>query len=119
MYEMQDEGSQIVSLLVAAKPGQKVIDFCAGAGGKTLAIAATMENKGRLLAWDTAAHRLEQIHKRLARAGVSNTQTHALTSESDPFLKRHFKTADWVLVDAPCSGSGTWRRNPDQCGAAG
>jgi 16S rRNA (cytosine967-C5)-methyltransferase len=113
MYEMQDEGSQIVSLLVAAKPGQKVIDFCAGAGGKTLAIAATMENKGRLLAWDTAAHRLEQIHKRLARAGVSNTQTHALTSETDPFLKRHFKTADWVMVDAPCSGSGTWRRNPD------
>lgn len=113
LYEMQDEGSQIASLLVAAKPGQKVIDFCAGAGGKTLAIAATMKNKGRLLAWDTAAHRLEQMSKRLARAGVSNVQTHVLTSESDPFLKRHVKTADWVLVDAPCSGSGTWRRNPD------
>lgn len=113
MYEMQDEGSQIVGLLVQAKPGQKVIDFCAGAGGKTLAIAATMQNKGRVLAWDVAAHRLEQINKRLARAGVDNVQTHVLKNESDPFLKRHIGTADWVLVDAPCSGSGTWRRNPD------
>jgi len=113
MYEMQDEGSQIVSLLVQAKPGDKVIDFCAGAGGKTLAIAATMRNKGRLLAWDVAAHRLEQINKRLARAGVDNVQTHVIKDEKDPFLKRHVGTADWVVVDAPCSGSGTWRRNPD------
>lgn len=112
-YEMQDEGSQIVSLLVKAKPGQKVIDFCAGAGGKTLAIAATMKNKGRILAFDTAAHRLEQMPKRLARAGVSNVQSHVLRDERDPFLKRHVGTADWVVVDAPCSGSGTWRRNPD------
>jgi 16S rRNA (cytosine967-C5)-methyltransferase len=112
-YEMQDEGSQIVSLLVKAKPGQKVIDFCAGAGGKTLAIAATMENKGRILAWDVSANRLGQMGKRLARAGVSNVQTHVLTSESDPYLKRHVGSADWVVVDAPCSGSGTWRRNPD------
>lgn len=113
LYEMQDEGSQIVSLLVQAKPGDKVIDFCAGAGGKTLAVAATMKNKGRVLAWDVNAKRLEQINKRLARAGVDNVQTHVLKSESDPFLKRHVGTADWVLVDAPCSGSGTWRRNPD------
>lgn len=113
MYEMQDEGSQIVGLMVAAKPGQKVIDFCAGAGGKTLTIAATMQNKGRILAWDTNENRLNQIHKRLARAGVSNVQTHTLKSETDSFLKRHVQTADWVLVDAPCSGSGTWRRNPD------
>jgi len=113
LYEMQDEGSQIVGLLVNAKPGDKVIDFCAGAGGKTLTIAATMQNKGRLLAWDVSEHRLQQIHKRLARAGVSNVQTHVLKSETDAFLKRHVETADWVLVDAPCSGSGTWRRNPD------
>lgn len=112
-YEMQDEGSQIVSLLVKAKPGQKVIDFCAGAGGKTLAIAATMQNKGRILAWDTSAGRLSQMGKRLARAGVSNVQTHVLRDESDPYLKRHLSSADWVVVDAPCSGSGTWRRNPD------
>lgn len=112
-FEMQDEGSQIVSLLARAKPGQKVIDFCAGAGGKTLAIAATMQNKGRILAWDTSANRLGQMGKRLARAGVSNVQTHVLRDEADPFLKRHVGTADWVVVDAPCSGSGTWRRNPD------
>lgn len=113
MYEMQDEGSQIVSLLVKAQPGQKVIDFCAGAGGKTLAIAATMQNKGRILAWDVSENRLAQMGKRLARAGVSNVQTHVLRDEADPFLKRHVKSADWVVVDAPCSGSGTWRRNPD------
>lgn len=113
LYEMQDEGSQVVALLVQAKPGDKVIDFCAGAGGKTLAIAATMQNKGRLLAWDVNERRLEQINKRLARAGVHNVQTHVLKDEKDSFLKRHVGTADWVVVDAPCSGSGTWRRNPD------
>ncbi len=113
LYEMQDEGSQIASLLVQAKPGQKVIDFCAGAGGKTLAIAATMKNKGRVLAWDVNEKRLDQINKRLARAGVDNVQTHVIKDEKDSFLKRHAGSADWVLVDAPCSGSGTWRRNPD------
>lgn len=113
MYEMQDEGSQIVSLLVEAKPGQKVIDFCAGAGGKTLAIAATMQNKGRILAWDASEARLKQLPKRLARAGVSNVQIHAIRDEGDSFIKRHKGSADWVIVDAPCSGSGTWRRNPD------
>ena len=113
MFEMQDAGSQVAALLVQAKPGQKVIDFCAGAGGKTLAIAATMQNKGRILAWDNSASRLAQMGKRLARAGVSNVQTHVLRDEADPYLKRHTGSADWVLVDAPCSGSGTWRRNPD------
>lgn len=113
MFEMQDAGSQAVALLVQAKPGQKVIDFCAGAGGKTLAIAATMQNKGRILAWDNSEPRLGQMGKRLARAGVSNVQTHVLRDEADPYLKRHLKSADWVMVDAPCSGSGTWRRNPD------
>lgn len=112
-YEMQDEGSQIVALLAAAKPGQKVIDFCAGAGGKTLAIAANMQNKGRILAFDISEKRLNEMPKRLARAGVDNVQRHVLRDERDPFLKRHVGTADWVVVDAPCSGSGTWRRNPD------
>lgn len=112
-FEMQDEGSQIVAALVDAKAGQKVIDFCAGAGGKTLAIAAQMENKGRLLAWDVNEKRLNQIKKRLARAGVDNVIQHVLKHEADPFLKRHIGSADWVLVDAPCSGTGTWRRNPD------
>lgn len=113
MFEMQDAGSQAAALLVEAKPGQKVIDFCAGAGGKTLAIAATMQNKGRILAWDVSGPRLAQMSKRLARAGVDNVQTHVLRDESDPFVKRHIGSADWVMVDAPCSGSGTWRRNPD------
>jgi 16S rRNA (cytosine967-C5)-methyltransferase len=112
-YEMQDEGSQLVAELVDARAGEKVIDFCAGAGGKTLAIAALMQNKGRILALDTAEHRLKQIRPRLARAGVDNVQLHVLSSETDPWLKRHRDSADWVLVDAPCSGSGTWRRNPD------
>lgn len=112
-FEMQDEGSQLVAALVNATSGQKVIDFCAGAGGKTLAIAAAMQNKGRLLAWDVNEKRLSQIKKRLARAGADNVIVHVLQSETDPFVKRHKESADWVLVDAPCSGSGTWRRNPD------
>lgn len=112
-FEVQDEGSQMVAMLVDAKPGQRVIDFCAGAGGKTLAVAATMNNKGRILAWDTSEKRLKQIVPRLKRAGVDNVQTHVIASESDAYIKRHKSTADRVLVDAPCSGSGTWRRNPD------
>jgi len=112
-FEMQDEGSQIVAALVDAKPGQKVIDFCAGAGGKTLAIAAHMQNKGRILAWDVNESRLNQIRRRIARAGADNIIVHPLESEHDSFLKRHLNSADWVLVDSPCSGSGTWRRNPD------
>lgn len=112
-FEVQDEGSQMVAGLVGAKPGMKVIDFCAGAGGKTLAIAAQMHNKGRILAWDVSAKRLLQIKERLKRAGVDNVQTHVIESESDAFIKRHKATADRVLVDAPCSGTGTWRRNPD------
>lgn len=112
-FEMQDEGSQIVAALVEAEPGQKVVDFCAGAGGKTLAIAARMENKGRILALDTNERRLKQMHKRLTRAGVDNVQVHTIESEQDQYIKRHKESADWVVVDAPCSGSGTWRRNPD------
>lgn len=112
-FEMQDEGSQVVTLLVDAKPGMKVIDFCAGAGGKTLGLAAQMKNKGRILAWDNSEKRLKQIAPRLKRAGVDNVQTHVIESENDGFIKRHKASADRVLVDAPCSGSGTWRRNPD------
>lgn len=112
-FEVQDEGSQALALLVDAGAGQKVIDFCAGAGGKTLAIAAAMENKGRILAWDISEKRLGQINQRLRRAGVHNVQAHILESENDSFIKRHKDSADRVLLDAPCSGSGTWRRNPD------
>ena len=112
-FEVQDEGSQMVALLTDAKPGMKEIDFCAGAGGKTLAIAAQMQNKGRVLAWDKSEKRLDQIKPRLKRAGVDNVQTHVIESEHDAFIKRHKQSADRVLVDAPCSGSGTWRRNPD------
>jgi len=112
-FEMQDEGSQLVSLLLDAKSGEKVIDFCAGAGGKTLAIAASMKNKGRILAWDNSAHRLDQMADRLKRARVDNVQKRVIESENDDFLKRHKGSADKVIVDAPCSGSGTWRRNPD------
>lgn len=112
-FEVQDEGSQMVAALTDAAPGMKVIDFCAGAGGKTLAIAAQMKNKGRILAWDVSEKRLTQIKDRLKRAGIDNVQVHVLESESDAFIKRHKATADRVLVDAPCSGTGTWRRNPD------
>ncbi len=112
-FEVQDEGSQIVAELVDATPGMRVIDFCAGAGGKTLAIAASMKNKGRILAWDTSAKRLTQIKERLRRAGVDTVETHVIENENDQFIKRHKASADRVLVDAPCSGTGTWRRNPD------
>lgn len=112
-FEVQDEGSQLLALATGAKAGDKVIDFCAGAGGKTLALAAMMENKGRILAWDTSPTRLENIVKRIRRAGVDNIQKHTIASENDPFIKRHKASADVVLIDAPCSGSGTWRRNPD------
>lgn len=112
-FEVQDEGSQLVALLADVRPGMKVVDFCAGAGGKTLAMAASMNNKGRILAWDTSEKRLGQIKERLRRAGVDNVQTHVLESENDQFIKRHKASADRVLVDAPCSGTGTWRRNPD------
>ncbi len=111
--EIQDEGSQLVALTVDARPGQEVVDFCAGAGGKTLAIAAAMNNKGRVIATDTLAGRLNRARERFRRAGVHNIQTHAITGETDPWVKRHKGRFDRVLVDAPCTGTGTWRRNPD------
>jgi len=112
-FELQDEGSQLVAELVKAQTDDKVIDFCSGAGGKTLALAATMENKGNILAWDTEPTRLKQMSLRLSRAGVNNVQPRLLKSKRDPFIKRHKGTADWVLADVPCSGTGTWRRSPD------
>jgi 16S rRNA (cytosine967-C5)-methyltransferase len=113
LIEVQDEGSQLAALLVDAKPGQRVVDFCAGAGGKTLAIAAAMKNKGKIVACDTLKGRVERAGDRLKRAGVFNVERRGLESERDPWVKRHAGSFDRVLVDAPCSGTGTWRRNPD------
>ncbi len=113
LIEVQDEGSQIAAALAAVKPGMRVVDFCAGAGGKTLALAADMGNKGHLIACDISATRLERSAQRLRRAGVSNVERRALTSERDKWVKRHAQSFDRVFVDAPCTGTGTWRRNPD------
>jgi 16S rRNA (cytosine967-C5)-methyltransferase len=113
LVEVQDEGSQLAALLVEAAPGMRVVDFCAGAGGKSLAMAAAMNNKGHIVACDTSGKRLEGATKRLRRAGVFNVEPRNLTSERDPWVKRHRAGFDRVLVDAPCTGTGTWRRNPD------
>jgi len=113
LVEVQDEGSQLAALLVGAKPGQAVVDFCAGAGGKTLVLAAAMENKGRLAALDIDKRRSERAAERLRRAGVFNTTRHILEPGNDPWIKRRVASFDRVLVDAPCTGTGTWRRNPD------
>ncbi len=110
--EIQDEGSQLVAHLVGAAPGMRVADWCAGAGGKTLAIAALMENRGHVVACDVSEVRLEGAVKRLRRAGVHNVERH-LTVDGDKWVKRRAQSFDRVLVDAPCTGTGTWRRNPD------
>ncbi|MDB5477919.1 MAG: putative tRNA and rRNA cytosine-C5-methylase [Alphaproteobacteria bacterium] len=110
--EIQDEGSQLLSLLCGAKPGEWVVDFCAGAGGKTLALAAQMENKGRIWACDIEKNRLENSRKRLRRAGVHCVQMQLLDDEEDDWVRKHKGKADCVLIDAPCSGVGTWRRSP-------
>jgi 16S rRNA (cytosine967-C5)-methyltransferase len=112
LIEVQDEGSQITSLLVDARPGMRIVDFCAGAGGKTLALAAQMANRGKLVACDVSARRLEGAARRLRHAGVDNVERRVLTSERDKWVKRHAGGFDRVLVDAPCLGTGTWRRNP-------
>jgi 16S rRNA (cytosine967-C5)-methyltransferase len=110
--EVQDEGSQLAALLSAAKPGEQVIDLCAGAGGKTLAIAAMMQGKGRLIATDHDKRQLAPIHERLSRAGVHNADVRTPKGDADP-LADIKASADLVLIDAPCTGTGTWRRNPD------
>jgi 16S rRNA (cytosine967-C5)-methyltransferase len=113
VLEVQDEGSQLLALLLDAKRGEMVADFCAGAGGKTLAIGAAMRSTGRLYAFDTSAHRLEALKPRLSRSGLSNVHPAAIAHERDERIKRLAGKMDRVLVDAPCSGLGTLRRNPD------
>ena len=111
--EVQDEGSQLLALLTDAKRGEMVVDFCAGAGGKTLALGASMRNTGRLYAFDTSGHRLEALKPRLARSGLSNVHPAQIAHERDDRIKRLSGKIDRVLIDAPCSGLGTLRRNPD------
>ncbi|HEX7888364.1 MAG TPA: RsmB/NOP family class I SAM-dependent RNA methyltransferase [Ramlibacter sp.] len=111
--EVQDEGSQLLALLADARRGQMVVDFCAGAGGKTLALGAMMRNTGRLYAFDVSAHRLENLKPRLARSKLSNVHPAAIAHERDDRIKRLAGKIDRVIVDAPCSGLGTLRRNPD------
>jgi 16S rRNA (cytosine967-C5)-methyltransferase len=110
--EIQDEGSQLAALLSAVKPGEQVVDLCAGGGGKTLALAAMMENHGQIYATDGDARRLAPIHDRLTRAGVRNVQVRTPRGGADAVTDLNGKI-DCVLVDAPCTGVGTWRRNPD------
>jgi 16S rRNA (cytosine967-C5)-methyltransferase len=112
LVEVQDEGSQLAALLTGAKPGEQVVDLCAGAGGKTLALAAAMENHGQLYATDTDKRRLAPIHERLARSGARNVQVRTPKSAGNELADLAGR-ADLVLIDAPCTGIGTWRRNPD------
>jgi 16S rRNA (cytosine967-C5)-methyltransferase len=112
--EVQDEGSQLAALAVGAEPGETVVDLCAGAGGKTLALAAAMGNRGRLFATDTDRGRLSAMPQRLARAGVSIVETRLLNPKREwDALADLAGAVDRVLIDAPCSGTGTWRRNPE------
>jgi 16S rRNA (cytosine967-C5)-methyltransferase len=112
LVEIQDEGSQLASLLCAAKPGEQVLDLCAGGGGKTLALAAEMENRGQIYATDTDGRRLMPIYARLERANARNVQVRAPRGGAD-ILGDLRRRCDLVLIDAPCTGTGTWRRNPD------
>jgi 16S rRNA (cytosine967-C5)-methyltransferase len=111
--EVQDEGSQLLGYLVAPKRGEMIVDFCAGAGGKTLLLGAMMRSSGRLYAFDVAEKRLANLKPRLARSGLSNVHPVRIESENDIKVKRLAGKLDRVLVDAPCSGLGTLRRNPD------
>ncbi len=111
--EVQDEGSQLLALLLAPRRGEMVVDFCAGAGGKTLALGAMMRSSGRLYAFDVADYRLAKLKPRLLRSGLSNVYPVAIAHERDERVKRLAGKVDRVLVDAPCSGLGTLRRNPD------
>jgi 16S rRNA (cytosine967-C5)-methyltransferase len=111
-FEVQDEGSQIISLLVDPQPGEFVIDACAGGGGKTLALAALMSNQGKLIALDVDEHRLKKLQRRAERAGAQNVEVHLSGKGSDEWGTDHSEKADAILIDAPCSGLGTLRRNP-------
>ena len=112
LVELQDEGSQLAALLAEAKPGMQVLDLCAGAGGKTLALAAAMENQGQIYAADPDSHRLAPIFARLSRSGARNVQVRAPRGKTDVLGDLEGR-CDLVLIDAPCTGSGAWRRNPD------
>jgi 16S rRNA (cytosine967-C5)-methyltransferase len=109
-FEVQDQGSQIVSILAGAKPGEQVLDLCAGAGGKTLAMAAAMQNSGQIFAYDSDRQRLAPIYDRLKRNAVRNAQVRAPEPEA---LADLITKMDRVIIDAPCTGTGTWRRRPD------
>lgn len=111
--EVQDEGSQLLAQLVAPRRGEMVADFCAGAGGKSLAMGALMRNTGRIYAFDVSEKRLQNLGARLKRSGLSNLHSQLISSENDLKIKRLQGKFDRVLVDAPCSGLGTLRRNPD------
>jgi 16S rRNA (cytosine967-C5)-methyltransferase len=111
LFEIQDAGSQLIAPFLQAAPGMRVIDACAGGGGKTLHLAALMQNKGRIIAMDTEAWKLEELKKRARRAGAGNIETRVI--ESSKTIKRLENSADRVLLDVPCSGLGVIRRNPD------
>lgn len=111
--EVQDEGSQLVALLVDPQPGQQVVDFCAGAGGKALALAAKMQGRGRVVAADISKGRLIRAKERMRRAGIDNIEPRQLDTERDRWVSRAKGKFERVLIDAPCSGTGSWRRNPD------
>jgi len=113
VVEVQDEGSQLLALVLGARRGEMVVDFCAGAGGKTLALGASMRNTGRLYAFDVSAKRLAKMKPRVARSGLSNVHPIEIAHENDAKVKRLAGKVDRVLVDAPCTGLGTLRRNPD------
>lgn len=114
VIEIQDEGSQLIALLCAAKPGQQVLDACAGGGGKTLVLAAAMEGKGRVVAMDNNSQRLNRGKPRYVRAGIHNVEARPLDDEHHvKWLRKQKQNFDVVLIDAPCTSSGTWRRNPD------
>ena len=110
--ELQDEASQLASLLCAAAPGEQVLDLCAGGGGKTLALAGQMHNRGQIYAYDAQPRRLMPIHERLERAGARNIQVRAQRGDVD-VLSDLVGRCDLTLIDAPCTGTGTWRRHPD------
>lgn len=112
-FEVQDEASQLAAMQMKVTPGDQALDYCAGSGGKTLAFAPLMENKGQIYLHDVRPIALEQARKRLARAGIQNAQT---LKSDHPHLEKLKKKMDWVFVDAPCSGTGTLRRNPDMKG---
>ena len=113
LIEVQDEGSQLTALLVGAAPGMQIIDFCTGSGGKALVMGGLMQNTGRIVAMEVSQNRLNQAGIRISRAGLHNIERKLISDESDKKTKRLAKKFDRVLVDAPCTGTGTWRRYPD------